>query len=163
MNMKITASLLIFALLLLAAPAAFAKKQAGDWNSLQARTNSEIAVKARNQKTVFGTLLVADDAQITIGVANETLSRVTYKREEVEKVWLAKLSGSSRAGLGALIGGAAGASVGVAVVASVPDSERDGLEVLAVPFLAVVGAGLGGVIGYFAKKSNRKKALIYQR
>ena len=156
---------LIFALFLFAAPFSFAaanKKQTGDWNSLSSRLNEEIAVKAGNRKTVFGILTKFDEAEITVQSADNSVSQFVFKRDEIEKIWLAKLKGGRNVGKGALIGAGTGAAAGLIYIAA-NRKNGDGQTSLAVPALAVYGAGIGAAIGFFARSKNQKEQLIYQR
>lgn len=164
MKEKCVSYFLIMALFLISAPAfsAAGRKQTGDWNALSSRLNDEIAVKARDQKTVFGILINFDVAQITVQSGDNSLSNISFKREEVEKIWLAKLKGGRNTGKGALIGAGTGAAAGLIYVAA-NRKNGDGQTSLAVPALAIYGAGIGAAIGFFARGKNRKEQLIYQR
>lgn len=161
MTKKLVAHFLIVLLLLVyVSPAA---AQTGDWDRLGSQLNSEVAVKAKNRKTVFGILTAADAVEIKVRTAGKSnVSEVSFKREEVEKIWLAKLGGSSRKTLlGAGIGAAVGAGIGLIALKS-SDGEG-GAYGAAVPFYAVVGAVVGGVAGFFARQKNKKEQLIYQK
>lgn len=161
MNGKIVSLLLIVAVLIVSAPPVFsAQTQTNDWNSLSSRLNREIAVKTSNKKTVFGILAALTENEITI--QNDSNGKISFRREEVEKIWTAKLKGGRNTGKGALIGSGAGAAAGLIYVAANRDS-ADGQLGLAVPALAVYGAGIGAVIGFFARSRNQKKQLIYQK
>lgn len=162
MKDKLVSSFLIIAICLVSAPAVAAGKQTGDWNSLSSRLNEEIAVKARNQKTVFGILIKFADDEITVQADDNALSKIAFKRDEVEKIWLAKLKGGRNIGKGALIGAGAGAAIGLVYV-SANRKSADGQLSLVVPTLAIYGAGIGAAVGFFRRQKNRKKQLIYQR
>ncbi|MDQ4122016.1 MAG: hypothetical protein M3209_11295 [Acidobacteriota bacterium] len=142
--------------------AAAERKQIGDWSAVSGRLNEEIAVKAQNQKTVFGILIKFADDEITLQTTNNGLSKIAFKREEIEKIWLAKLKGGRNTGKGALIGAGTGAAVGLIYIIANRQS-ADGQLSLALPAMAIYGAGIGAGIGFFARQKNRKKQLIYQR
>lgn len=163
MKEKCVSLFLMLALFTISAPLMAAeRKQNGNWNSLANRLSEEIAVKAQNQKTVFGILINHNGSEITVQSGNNTLSKISFKREEIEKIWLAKLKGGRNTGKGALIGAGAGAVAGLIYVVA-NRSNGDGQTSLAVPALAVYGAGIGAAIGFFARSKNRKKELIYQK
>lgn len=163
MNSKYVSYFLIIALFLISArvaPAINVKNQSGDWNSLSNRLNQEIAVKAQNKKTIFG--ILTDFSGDEISVQSESQIKTAFKRDEVEKIWLAKLKGDRNTGKGALIGAGTGAAAGLIYVVANRES-GDGQLAVAVPVLAVYGAGIGAAIGFFARSRNQKKQLIYQR
>jgi hypothetical protein len=165
MNEKCISYFLIIALFVIPAPITFAaakSKQIGDWNSLSSRLNSEIAVKAKNRKTVFGVLIKFNDAEIIVQSGGDTNSQIAFKREEIENIWLAKLKGGRNTGKGAFLGAGTGAAAGLIYVAA-NRKNGDGQTAVAVPVLAIFGAGIGAGIGFFAREKNRKEQLIYQR
>jgi hypothetical protein len=136
----------------------------GDWNTLSSHLNNEIAVKAENRKTVFGILSNAGSGEIKVRTSNKNnVSEAVFKREEVEKIWLAKLDSSSRKTLlGAGLGAAVGAGIGLIALSANRD-EGGGAFGAAVPLYAAVGALVGGVAGFFARQKNKKERLIYQK
>jgi outer membrane lipoprotein SlyB len=87
---------------------------------------------------------------------------VTLPRADVEKIWFADLSASSRKTLlGAGIGAAVGAGIGL--IALKGSSGSGGGYGAAVPVYAVVGAVAGGLAGFFIKDKNKKEQLIYRK
>jgi hypothetical protein len=164
MKKLVTHFLTILLLLIYVSPAAAQTGgKSGDWNTLGSQLNNEVAVKAGNRKTVFGILTNADAGEIKVRIsANNNVSEVLFKREEVEKIWLAKLDASSRKTLlGAGIGAAVGASIGLIALKG-SDGDGGGFGA-AVPVYAVVGAVVGGVAGFFVRQKNKKERLIYQK
>lgn len=159
--MKPLSIFLVFALLFVSAPIASAKEKAqtGDWNALKNYINNEVAVKLKGQKTVYGNLLSVDDDGIRVFTTSDRT--VSFRRDEVETVWQARLKGGRNTGKGAGIGAGVGAGAGLVYVLANRKS-GDGQTALAVPALAIYGAAIGGVIGFFARKSNKKVRLIYQ-
>src|SRR4030095_7641201 len=113
---KHTATLLTLVLLIQIAPPVSAKAK-GDWNAVKALANNSIAVRTKNGDTRYGLLQSADEAGITVQIAGTedfTPQEISFRRDEIEKVWSAKLRfGERNIAKGAWIG------VGVCVVAGV--------------------------------------------
>jgi len=169
MTTRIFAGFLAISLLLVCVSPAAAQKNAtaDNWQSLGSYLNREVAVKAEGQKTVFGILTAADDAEIKVkAVTGNNVAEVSLKRGAVKKIWLAALNDSSRNTLkGAAIGAGAGAAIGVALVLANRNDplNDDGLIWAAVPLLAIPGALIGGVAGFFSRQRHKKLQVIYQR
>lgn len=165
MMKKLTVHFLTMLLLLIYVSPVTAQtgSKSGDWSTLNSQTNNEVAVKAENRKTVFGILMVTNPAEIKVRISGDNnISDVIFKREEVEKVWLAELNSSSRKTLiGAGVGAAVGAGIGLVALKS--SDERGGGYGAAVPFYAVCGALAGGVAGFFVRQKNKKERMIYQK
>lgn len=136
----------------------------GSWDTLDPYLNKEIAVKAKDKKTVFGILISINANAITVRTADKNkVAEVSSSRETVEKIWLAELNGSSRNTLkGAGIGAAVGAGIGAAALLA-NRGEGGGGYGAAVPFYAAVGAVVGGIGGFFARNKNKKDRLIYRK
>lgn len=165
MTGKYISYLLIISLFLIPASTARAsveRKQTNDWNSLSSRLNEEIALKSKNQKTVFGILIKFHEDEITIQTSGTTLSQIAFKRAEVEKIWLAELKGERNIGKGAIFGAGAGAGAGLIYVVA-NRKNGDGQLAVSVPVLAIFGAAAGAAIGFFSRSRNQKRQLIYQR
>ncbi len=113
--------------------------KSGDWDTLNSYLNNAVAVKAENRKIVFGILSTTDSGEIKVRTSNKNnVSEVLFKREEVEKIWLAELSSSSRKTLlGAGIGAAVGTGIGLVALSA------SGAYGAAVPLYAGVGAVVG--------------------
>jgi hypothetical protein len=145
---------------------AFAKSQ-NDWSRVVSSTNDDIAVKTSGGKTVFGKLTSANDSQIIVQTASKkelTNQSVTIQKNEVKKVWLAKLRfGKNPAlatGIGAAVGGGIGAGLALGLLAATGGS--DGTSEIIGAFTAVgagAGAGLGFLVG---RQSHKKQAVIYE-
>ncbi len=161
--MKLKATLLISILLLQCSPVLVAKPK-GDWNAVKASANRSVAVRSKSGETYYGLLKRADDAGIEILIAGHddfTQQQIGLRREEVEKVWLAKLRfGQKNVGKGALIG--SGAGLGVAYLTALALSGGDSSDApIGLGFFPIYGAGIGAVAGRFWKKSHKKQTLIY--
>ncbi len=168
MTTKMLAGFLAIVLLLVcAAPAAAQKSGTGDdWQSLGSYVNREVAVKAGDQKTVYGILTAVDDSEAKVrAVTGNSVSEISFKRDSVKKIWLASLNESSRKTLkGAAIGAGIGAGAGLALVlASRNDPQNDdGLIGAAVPLFAIPGALIGGAVGFFSRQKHKKVQVIYK-
>jgi hypothetical protein len=161
---KIASFALILALTTISFQTAFAKSS-NDWNSVVGLLNKDIAVQETGGQTTFGILRSANDNEIVIEVAEKyTLSSQpkTVLRSEVRKVWRAELRfGGRNTGKGAAIGAGAGV-VAAAISISKPENRGDGQAVLAIPVYTFLGAGIGAIVGFFAKKGHKKMALVYE-
>ena len=86
---------------------------------------------------------------------------VEIKRDDVRTVRevIKKGSGAKGVLIGTAVGAGAGTALGVA-----GDLTDDGLEVKngVVAGLAVVGAGIGALAGYFIGRSGSKRVLVYE-
>lgn len=164
MKLKMLAFSLMLALLLTSVPPISAQQnaQTSDWNSLKNYLNSEVAVKTTNKKTVYGVLRVASDDELKLlAVTKSYQNEVLLRRDEVETVWLAKLKFGRNTIKGAGIGALAGAGSGLAYVLA-NRGNGDGQIGIAVPALAIYGAGIGGVIGFLVRKKHKKGKMVYQ-
>jgi hypothetical protein len=153
---------LLTAVLLLSVQVCPAQTSPNDWNSIGNYLDREIAVKTKSG-TTFGILRAADGNEIKIQTAERKAQLYThaiFSRSEIKEVWTAKLgSGNRRTLKGALTG--AGLGAGIGLVTAVTEKE-DGQAGVAVPVLALYGATIGGVIGFFVKSKHRKGKLIYR-
>ena len=160
---KLIATLLSLMLLAQIVPAV-AAKQKGDWIAVKALAKTSVAVKTRSGDTHFGLLQSVDDAGIEMQLAADddfTPQEIGLRREEVEKVWIARLRfGQKNIAKGALIG--AGAGLGAAFLTAWALYEKGSADppvgVGAFPFY---GAGIGAIAGAFWKKKHKKQKLIY--
>ncbi len=145
--------------------------QTGDWNELSLQVNSEIAVKAKNRKTVFGILTETDSDSIKVKISGggNSVSEISFKREEVEKIWLAKLSDGSKktllgVGVGAAVGAGVGTGAGLFLLAATGGSDSSSSVLLASAAVgAGIGAAIGGASGFFTRSKNKKERLIFQQ
>jgi len=158
---KIVATLLSVVLLTSAAPAALAKPT-GDWGAVKNLAGQEVAVKTKDGVTSFGILRSADDSGISVLLADKhglAPQETPFRRDEVEKVWRARLRfGERNTRKGAWIGAAAGLGAAFAV-ASLGRHEDAPVGVGLFP---VYGAGVGAFVGAFSKKGHKKGKLIYR-
>jgi hypothetical protein len=160
---RIVAPLLTVVLLTSVVPAASAKPT-GDWNAVRNLAGQGVAVKTKDGVTSFGILGIADDAGMKVQMAGKeefAQHETLFRRDEVEKVWRARLRfGGRHTGKGAWIGAGVGAVAGVVRVYSAED-RSDGQLGLAIPAYTIFGAGIGAVIGAFSRKGHKKGKLIY--
>src|SRR5215207_3699789 len=154
---KIVAPFLTLVLLTSVVAAAPAKPK-GDWGAGKNSAGRAVAVKTTDGVTSFGVLGSADDAGMKVQTAgkkefahHETL----FRREEVEKVWLARLRiGERNTWKGAWIGAGVGAGAGLARVYGAKE-RSDGQLGLAIPAYTIYGAGIGALIGALSKKGHK--------
>ncbi len=145
--------------LLLSAVTVTAQGQTNDWSKVAAlASGSNLSVKLKNGKTVNGTLSSVSDSTLSLTAKN---APVEIKREEVQTVHevVKKGGGGKGALIGSAVGAGAGAGLGVAA-----DANDDGLEVHngVTAGLAVIGAGVGALVGYFIGRSGSKRVLVYE-
>jgi small nuclear ribonucleoprotein (snRNP)-like protein len=149
----------LVATLLLSTVTVAAQGQLNDWSKVAAlAARSNLQVKLKNGKTIKGTLSSVTDSTLSVTVKN---APVEIKREEVQTVHevVKKGGGGKGALIGSAIGAGAGAGLGVA-----GDLNDNGLEVHngVTAGMAVVGAGVGALAGYFIGRSGSKRVLIYE-
>lgn len=144
--------------------------QTGEWNALASQVNNEVAVKGENRKTVFGILTEANSDSIKVKTSvGKSASEVSFKREEVDKIWLATLSSGSRktlrgVGIGAAVGAGLGAGAGLILLGATGGSDDfAGILGASTAIGAGIGAAIGGASGLFSGSKNKKDRLIYQK
>ena len=159
--MKQLISILMSLLLLIHMTPAVAAKQTGDWESVKSLTK-QIAVKTKRGQTHYGLVDAVDDNGITIHIAardDMTSQKITLKREDVEKVWHARLRfDEDNARRATWIGAGAGVAVVGALIAANHDAEDAPAGAV---FIVMIGAGAGSVLGRFWKKKHKKLDLVY--
>ncbi len=147
--------------LLLSTVTAAAQGPTNDWSKVTALAGgSNLAVKLKSGKTIKGTLSSATDSALSLTVKN---APVEIKRDEVRTVH--EVSKKSSGAKGALIGTGVGAGAGAAAGAISDSNSNDGFEKLdsaATAGLAVAGAGVGALVGYFIGRSGSKRVLVYE-
>jgi hypothetical protein len=159
---KLTATLLTFLLILQITPRVSATPK-GNWDMVKALVNQSIAVRTVNGSTHFGLLQVADDNAIRIWLADNVrlTQQISLRRDEVAKVWLAKLRmDESNVGKGALIGLGVGFGVGF-IAAAILASQCEGCPPHGFALFPMAGAGIGALLGTRWKKKHKKQALVY--
>jgi len=159
---KLTATLLTLLLIIQVTPRVSAKPK-GNWDMVKALVNQPIAVRTQIGVTHFGLLQAADDKTIRIWLADdERLTReISLRRDEVARVWLAKLRfEETNIGKGAWIGAGVGVGVGF-IVAGLLASQRDASPPHGFALFPMGGAGVGALIGAFSKKKHKKQDLVY--
>lgn len=161
---KITSVALILVFILSSFHSVLARRKA-DWNTLKNLQNQEIAIKIKDNKTIFGILRSFNDSELQLQIADKKKinpSTTTIARTDIGKIWTAELRyGGRQIGKGALIGAGAGATVGTAIFLGTKADDDDGLAGANIILGLVYGAGIGAVAGVFNKKSHKKKNLIY--
>ena len=147
--------------LLLSTITVAAQGQTNDWSRVTAlAAGSNLSVKLKTGKTIKGTLNSVSDSGLSLTIKN---APVEIKREDVRTVHEVVKKGSG--GKGALIGSAVGAGAGAAAGAISDASNDDGFEsfdTAATAGLAMVGAGVGALAGYFIGRSGSKRVLVYE-
>jgi len=160
---KLTTILLTFVLLLESVPTVWAKPK-GDWGAVKALVNHSIAIRTRSGETKYGLMQSADDVSIRIQLAGEedfTSQEITVRRDEVEKVWRARLRfGEKNIAKGAWIGAGAGLG-GAWITAAVYAKGSDGDSAPGVVLFPLYGAAIGAFAGKFWKKRHKKQHLVY--
>lgn len=149
----------LVASLLLSTVTVAAQGQMNDWSKVTALVSgSNLQVKLKSGKTIKGSLSSVTDSGLSLTVKNAPSE---IKREEVRTIHevIKKGGGGKGALIGSAVGAGAGAGLGVAA-----DANDDGLEVHngVTAGLAVVGAGVGALAGYFIGRSSSKRVLIYE-
>lgn len=150
----------LVASLLLSTITVAAQGQTNDWSRVTAlAAGANLQVKTKAGKTFKGTLNSVTDTGMSLTVKN---APVEIKREEVRTVHEVVKKGGG--GKGALIGSAVGAGAGAGLGAVADATDNNGLEVHngVTAGLAVVGAGVGALAGYFIGRSGSKRVLIYE-
>ena len=160
---KLISTLTTLLLLIQIAPAASAKPK-GDWATVKSLVNRSVAVKTKSGVTHFGLIRSADDSSITIQIAGRndfTSQEINLRREEITRVWQAKLRfDEANVAKGAWIG--AGIGLGVAIAVTVALAAKHDADPNAGGLLApLVGAGAGAIVGMFWKKKHKKQELVY--
>jgi len=158
---KLTAALLTFILILHSAPRVAAKPK-GDWDDVKALVSQAVAVKTKNGVTHFGLLEEADDNTVRIWLAGEKAltQKINLRRDEVAKVWRAKLRiDEANIGKGALIG--TGVGFGAALIAAAILAAKDAGPPHGAALFVIAGAGVGVLLGSRWKKKHKKQGLVY--
>lgn len=160
---RITANFLALVLLTQFVPAVSAKPK-GNWNSVKELTKTSISIKTKTGGTYYGLVQSVDDDGITLQLAGKedfTRQEVVFRRDDIEKVWRAKLRFAERnIAKGALIG--AGAGLGAALVTALVYAKTNpGDPPVGVGAFPFYGAGIGAIAGMFWKKKHKKQELIY--
>lgn len=160
---KLLATLLTSLLLIQTAPLVAAKPK-GDWNTVKALASHSIAVKTTRGETHYGLLQSVDDTSMLVQIAGKedfSGQEVSFRRDEVAKVWRAKLRfGDRNIAKAAWIGAGAGFATTVITLTATRNTENADANVGAVWF-PFIGAGVGAIAGAFWKKKHKKQDLVY--
>ena len=146
--------------LLLVLPHASLARQAADpaatpWAGVRlVPPGDELVVSLKDGRTVSGRLVSSSDNALVISRKDKT---ATLDRDNVQKVYRkVPKSGLTRTQIGTLSGLGAGAAIGAGL------SSNDDVEAAwTVPIFALIGAGIGALVGAVSG-SNRVKVLIYE-
>ena len=161
--MKRFVATLLSLVLLVQTPGISAKPKA-DWDAVKAAAKHSIAVRDKNGNTSFGLLQVVDDDGIEVQIAGKedfTAQQLRLRRDDVQKVWRAKLRfGESNAAKGAWIGAGIGFAATVITMSVVAGSENADRALVA-GWFPILGAGIGAITGKIRKKKHKKQELIY--
>lgn len=156
---------LVLAVLLATPPGALAQETTAavnDWASLKNVTaGSKLDVKLKNGKRVKGNLISASDTALSLSDRNKPAE---INREEVLSIHeMRGMTAKKAALIGAGVGGAIGAGLGIAAGENGQPNccfnitRLQGAAILGVPL-----AGVGALAGFVVGKSGHKRALIYQ-
>jgi hypothetical protein len=162
--MKKLFSILISSVLLIQTAPAVLAKQTGNWDLVKALANSSVAVKTKTGETYYGLMKSADDSSIAVQIADYddfTPQEISFQRDEVAKVWRARLRfGEKNIAKGAWLG--AGAGFGVGFISSAIIAARGGSDPpTGAGLYPMLGAGAGALAGTSWKKGHKKQALVY--
>ena len=160
---KLFATLLTSLLLLQTVPLVSAKPK-GDWDTVKSLANHSVAIKTTKGETHYGLLQSADDAGLMVQIAGKedfTGQEVSFRRDEVAKVWSARLRfGDRNIAKAAWIGAGAGFATTIITLTAVGRSDDAG-KYLAAAWFPFIGAGAGAIAGVFWKKKHKKQDLVY--
>ena len=116
----------------------------------------------RQIKKLYGVLREAGNEELKLLVVKKSYqNEILLKRDEVRRIWVAKLKFGRNTIKGAGIGALTGAGSALAYVLANRDTS-DGQIGIAVPVFAIYGVGIGAVIGFFVRKKHKKGKIIYQ-
>ena len=155
-------SIVLVASLLLSGVSVMAQGGTNDWSKVTALAGgSNLSVKLKNGKTLKGTLNSVSDNTLSLTVKN---APVEIKREDVRTVHevIKKGSGGKGALIGSAVGAGAGAGLGAIGDASNDGDFTEGVDNVIIAGMAVAGAGIGAIAGYFVGRRGSKKVLVYE-
>lgn len=162
-RMRITTSLILITSILLLPGSLVGQTSPApmnDWSRLTAvESGSKLIVKLKDGKTVEGKLNSVLDTGLSLSIKNKT---VEVKREEVRSIHQVK---RKSAGTSTLIGAGVGAGMAAAAGALArANNDDDGFvsESAMHAGMVVIGAGLGGITGFFVGRTQRTRVLIYE-
>jgi hypothetical protein len=134
-----------------------------DWSRLAAvESGSKLSLKLKNGKKVGGKLSGFTDSALSLSIKNKT---VEVKREEVRRIHqVQRKSATTSTLIGVGVGAGAAAAAGALVRANDNDAgfDFDKAENLIHAGMVVIGAGVGGITGFFVGRARRKRVLIYE-
>ena len=131
-----------------------------EWSILKAvPPGDELVVKLKDGRTVKGRLRAVSDIHLTLSRGRKSFD---IDRQDARQVYRIVPKSAARS---TLIGAGAGAAIGtagIAVAAAADESGGDDGEVAAAILgVAILGAGIGALVG-LAFGSRQKKVLIYE-
>ena len=157
---RLTISVALIATLLLASVPLSAQSTPGDWSVLKAvpsGTSLEVKFKAGN--TVKGKLTSVSDTGLSLSVKNKT---VDIKHDDVLNIYqTSHKSATTSTLIGLGVGAGSGAALGGVASATDNNNGFERIDHVATAGLAVVGAGVGALVGYLIGRSGRKRVLVY--
>ena len=130
-----------------------------DWSSLRSiPVDSKLSVKLKTGKTIDGKLRSVSDSSLTLMSKNTS---VELKQDEISTVHhLLKKSATTSTLIGLGVGAGAGAAIGG--IASNDNSGFEKIDHVATAGLAVAGAVIGAVSGYFIGRGATKRVLVFE-
>lgn len=154
-------SLLIASTFMLAAwPGAAAQGERGDWQAVMSLVEGTgVVVETKGGRTIKSHLTRASDTALDLAPVDGG-GALSLSRDEVRKVYLAKIRSKGRAAkIGAWIG--AGVGLGLAFVVAAKAGENSDAAPGVILFPAY-GAGAGALVGAAAGGKVRKGRLVYE-
>ena len=131
-----------------------------DWSSLRSiPVDSKLSVKLKTGKTIDGKLRSVSDSSLTLMSKNTS---VELKQDEISTVHhLLKKSATTSTLIGLGVGAGAGAAIG-GIASSNDNSGFEKIDHVATAGLAVAGAVIGAVSGYFIGRGATKRVLVFE-
>lgn len=143
---------------LLSAVTLAAQTATNDWTRLTSvPLGSKLSVKLKDGKTVDGTLSGVSDSTLSFKGKNAPLELRRDNVLSVHQVTRKSATTATLIGLG--VGAGAGAAIGAAGNSGDSFVKLDNAVVAGI---AVLGAGVGALGGYFIGRSGKKRVLIYE-
>ena len=154
MKTKLISMMIAATLLTLQSGVALA--QGRSWAAVQAvPADDRLIVKQKDGRTVEGKMIEANDTNLTltrnqqvVNIARDNIAQVEHSVGKAKK--------GKWALIGAGVGGAAGAGIGLAKSNSLIDDGE-----IYIPVLTIFGAGIGAGVGAIFGATRRKREVIY--
>ena len=156
MRLKLIATLMVAAFLVMPAQIAFEQGTMGNWKGVQAiPVNERVIVKQKDGKTIDGDMIEASESNLTIS-RNGKVTNIS--RDQIRQVEHSR--GKAEKGKWAAIGTGVGAAAGAGIGATKYRADRDDYHIYPV-MGAIIGAGVGAVSGLVFGASRRQRSVVY--